>query len=253
MMPWPSSELLEKEAAIYNVSPVVHRDDMIMQYLLENPCFQSQVNAISYYFRDGAQSAKQLVDLLYYIGASSKPFRLLEFASGYGCVTRHLPSLIKNMHFTCSDIHAKAMEFINKTLGVKNVCLSATNPNDFKWGENFDVIFALSFFSHMPKSTWSKWLSRLYQQLVPGGFLIFTTHGTESRKHFGNPVIPSDGFWFKKISEQKDLSTEDYGMTVVSQEYVSKTGRQILLRPIHLFREGYWWNHQDLYVFQRVA
>ena len=251
MKPWPSPELLEKIASTYNVVPVVHQEDMIMKYLLGNPCFQTQENAVNYYFRDGAQSGRQLSDLLDYIYPSSKPFRLLEFASGYGCVSRHIHGLKKCMELTCSDIHPKAMEFINSTLCVKNVCLSATHPNDFNSGGGFDVVFALSFFSHMPKRSWNNWLSRLYHELAPGGFLIFTTHGEESRKHFENPVMPPDGFWFMKASEQEDLSTDDYGQTIVSKEYVSEATRKILLQPIYLFREGFWWNHQDLWVFQR--
>jgi SAM-dependent methyltransferase len=247
----PSSELLKKIASHLNVIPAVHSEDMIMRYLLENPCFPTKADAISYYFNDGAKSCQQLSDLLHYIGASQKTFRLLEFACGYGCVTRHIASRIKSIELTCSDIHPQAMEFINKTLCIKNIYLSATNPNDFDSGGNFDVVFALSFFSHIPKSSWDKWLSRLYHELAPGGFLIFTTHGNESRKHFGDPAMPPDGFWFKRESEQKDLSTDDYGQTIVNKEYVSRTTRKILLRPIYLFREGFWWNHQDLYVFQR--
>ncbi len=40
-----------------------------------------------------------------------------------------------------------------------------------------DVIFAHSFFSHMPETTWARWLKALANALAPRGVLIFTTPG----------------------------------------------------------------------------
>ncbi len=138
-------------------------------------------------------------------------------------------------------------------MGVKTI-LSASNPTDLKIVHNqFDVVFALSFFSHMPDNTWGLWLKTLFDALKPGGYLIFTTHGmTSSRKYFGNPVIPESGMWFSPSSEQKDLDVADYGNTIVTPEYVKIAVKNILHQNILLMVEADWWEHQDLYVVKKT-
>jgi SAM-dependent methyltransferase len=248
-----NASFLQASAARHNVCPEVHTEDMLMKFLLRHPGIGSQAGAVDYYFSDGARSARQLADLLHYLGGSQPPASLLEFACGYGCVTRHLPRVLEQTELTCSDIHPQAMQFLRQVLQVKDCRPSAPDPGDFRCNREFSVVFALSFFSHMPKRTWSRWLARLYGHLAPGGFLIFTTHGEASRKHFLNPVIPPDGFWFSETSEQNDLSTSDYGQTIVTLDFVRKAAAQAIGRGLHLYREAYWWRHQDLYVFQRPS
>lgn len=244
---------LKASAARHSVRPEVHDEDVLMKFLLRHPGFGSQAGAVDYYFSDGANSARQLAELLRYLGGPKPPQSLLEFACGYGCLTRHLPEALNRTELTSSDIHPEAMEFLHDVLQVKDCRLSTREPADFRCGREYSVVFALSFFSHMPERTWCHWLACLYGHLALGGFLIFTTHGEASRKHFGNPVIPPSGFWFSETSEQKDLSTADYGQTIVTLDFVRKAAAQAVGRSLHLYREAYWWRHQDLYVFQRPA
>lgn len=244
-------DILGSVANEYGVPPAIHPEDMIFQFLLEHPCFIKKDDALEYYFRDGKKSAIQLKEICHYMNPSDTPRRILEFACGYGCVTRHMGSVFKGSEITCSDIHPQAMEFITKNLGMQNCQLSATNPEEFECSGYFDVVFALSFFSHMPARTWKKWLSRLYNLLEPGGLLIFTTQGLYSRQYFGNPTIPQNGFWFFENSEQKDLSVSDYGQTIVTVDFVHKAIQDVLGSKLSLFREAYWWGHQDLYVVRQ--
>ena len=65
-------------------------------------------------------------------------------------------------------------------------------------------------------------------------------------------VVEDDGFWFQLTSEQKDLDSDEYGMTVTLPKYVKS---EIKLLPeftlIH-FEEGYWWEHQDVYILRKA-
>jgi methylase of polypeptide subunit release factors len=55
---------------------------------------------------------------------------MLEFASGYGCVTRHLPRTLPDVSIVASDIHPQANEFIRQKIGVNSI-QSAAVPEEF--------------------------------------------------------------------------------------------------------------------------
>jgi SAM-dependent methyltransferase len=227
------------------VEPNIHVDDFIFRFLLDNPSFPSTEAAVRYYFYDGMNSANKLKELLVDLNYDINDITLLEFASGYGCVSRHLKKYF-GPRLTACDIHKQAVIFINSVLGIDAI-LSVKNPDDFVTNRRYDVVFALSFFSHMPRKTWSSWLKSLFEILNPNGVLIFTTHGDLCRKFFGNPVIPEDGFLFFPFSEQKDLDPQEYGNTIVTRGFVEKCVDEVLHRNC-IYLRGFWWGNQDLYV-----
>jgi hypothetical protein len=242
----------EEQAQQLKVCPDIHPNDFIFQFLFENPSFQSKENAIQYYFNDGLKSAKKLSDLLTNICGftENNNIRLLEFASGYGCVTRHLKNAIPFCVSTACDIHPEAIKFLQHNIVVKAE-LSAPRPEDLYLSPEFDVVFALSFFSHMPKVSFFRWLIKLASFVDPGGFLIFTTHGLKSRKFLSPDLkFDLDGFYYRSASEQKDINTEEYGLSCTTPQYVFRETAKIKeFTPVY-FHEGYWWNHQDVYVLK---
>jgi len=235
----------------YGVSPEIHSEDFIFQFVINHPCFKAPELAVDYYFQDGQMSCVKLLSLIKEILPESETrIRLLEFASGYGCVTRHLAKHCGVLETTACDIHESATDFIRNKFKVQ-VIQSEPIPEDLHLQDEFNVVFALSFFSHIPHRTWSRWLKKLYESTVAGGCLIFTTHGLASKIHLGDPVIPDNGFWFSPQSEQKDLDKSDYGSTIVTLDFVSNAVKQNLADPIWLYRHAYWWEHQDLYVIRK--
>lgn len=245
--------MCEEAAGRHGVVPDLHPQDFIFRFLLDHPGFHDDRGRVDYYFDDGARSAAHLQDLVSgTCGLDLSSVRLLEFASGYGCVTRHLPHALPGTAVTSCDIHEEAVEFIEQKIGVPSI-LSNPVPESLGLDEEYDVIFALSFFSHMPRRSWIRWLDTLASGLRQGGHLIFTTHGIRSAElHLGSPQLDSEGFWFNPASEQKDLDPQEYGTTVTSPAFVARgidhNGRLRLVR----FSEGLWWQHQDLYVVRRV-
>ncbi len=233
------------------VSPKVDSQDFIFQFLINNPSFKSPEAAVDYYFQDGGRSCAKLVSIVddIFHGSETK-ISLLEFASGYGCVTRHLAKHDHIFDITACDIHERAVNFTQDALKVRAV-QSTHVPDDLNLRERFDVVFALSFFSHMPHHTWLRWLKKLYDLTATGGCVIFTTHGLASRPFLGDPAIPDEGFWFSPQSEQGDLDTSDYGLTIVTLDFVANAVRQNFADPLWLYRYAYWWEHQDLYVIRK--
>ncbi|MES9903746.1 MAG: class I SAM-dependent methyltransferase [Sedimenticola sp.] len=249
------SDYIRRYADETGVVSSVHHDDMIFRFLVENPHFKTVEDAVEYYFKDGARSSRQLKKIIFSdLGINDIPaIQILEFASGYGCVTRHLVNDFLEENIVSCDIHREACSFISSEMRVKAI-LSSTSPADFQIATNqFDIVFALSFFSHMPDSTWGAWQKALFKTIKPGGYFIFTTHGmTSASDHFGGPIIPESGIWFVPDSEQKDLDVKDYGNTIVTQEYVNTIVNDVLHASILIYVEACWWGHQDLYVVRKV-
>jgi hypothetical protein len=123
---------------------VIHEKDFIFHFLRGLPHYSDDETARAEYFRSGEESASHLRDLLIEFVDNPAP-TILEFASGYGCVTRHLTSAIPGAMVTASDIHPEAVSFLESRLGVK-AALSNAIPERFPIRTKFDVVFALSFF-----------------------------------------------------------------------------------------------------------
>jgi SAM-dependent methyltransferase len=241
----------EAAGARFGVSGAVDPRDWMFWFLYNHANFPNKVDAIDEYFGDGADCAKKLAALI----AETRPTagaRILEFAAGYGRVTRHLPHAMPEANVLACDIHAEAIAFLRETLGAK-ARGSVDVPEKFYLDQQFDVVFALSFFSHLPDSSFRRWLVGLAEHTAPGGLLIFTTHGERTRKIVGNPAIGPDGFWFKPESEQQDLAGKEYGTTVSLPAYVFAQIAGIPGMRIVRFQEGFWWEHQDVYVLRRQA
>lgn len=236
----------------YGVTPDIHPEDMTMIYHVFLERFKLDYSmAIESYIRNGQVSMNTLFKILNDCGldVSNQHISLLEFASGFGRVSRFFVKN-SNLSLTVSDIHPKAMEFLERKLSVKSY-LSTTLPENYNPPEEYDVIFCLSFFSHMPKNTWNRWLQQLYSQLTPTGMLVITTHGNTA-KNLRQIDTDSEGFYFTTESEQLDLQTSDYGYTIVTNDYVKKSVSE--LEPpaeIISWQEDSFWNIQDTYVIRK--
>ena len=98
---------------------------------------------------------------------------MLDFAAGYSRVARHIPVVWPQARVTVSDVHEEAVAFARK-IGFQAV-RSTWEPEYFSLDERFDLIVAISFFTHMPEHVWARWLNALARHLKPGGMLLFTT------------------------------------------------------------------------------
>lgn len=120
------------------------------------------------------------------------------------------------------------------------------------WPRTFDVVFALSFFSHMPDRTFDAWLRVLHDALAPGGLLVFTTHGRVAYVNSGRPALAPDGYWFVRYSEQKDLPVEDFGTMVVTPRYVAEALERCQGAALLGFRQAEWWDKQVLHIVRKT-
>jgi SAM-dependent methyltransferase len=246
-------------AAKLQIVKDIHSADFIFHFIAQS--FPDKpTEAILQYYRNGHYSAKVIAQVVAdhaavqtFLGTPWKPARLLDFASGYGCVARHIPRTFPGTELQVADIHPAAMAFNKDLLGFDGA-LSTTVPEEWAVpAEGFDVIFVLSLFSHLPRQTFTRWLTAICRALKRNGILIFTTHGRVSHRHnLGWIPLDSDDFGFATRSEQKDLDSQDYGTAVSYPKFVWESIRQQPGVALTRFQEGFWWRHQDLYVLEKL-
>lgn len=138
---------------------------------------------------------------------------LLDFASGYGRVTRFIAEEISPGNITVSDIYPEAVDFQVKNFNVNGV-VSSKNPADLKLEGNYSAITCVSLFSHLPKDLFVVWLDYLVSLLKDDGLLIFTTHPLGVLGKFGMK------FFYRRISESRTLKADIYGTSYVSRAFV---------------------------------
>ena len=253
--------LLQQEAHIAEVGQRkgvlghIHEHDMLFDFLVRAVFLTDPAKAVDAYFEGGEDCCRRFAALCaeHFQGTVGT---VLEFASGYGRVARHAHRLLPGTRWICCDIHLEAVEYTRSRLGLEAM-LSSTDPEAWDaGGQRFNVVFALSFFSHMPHATFDYWIERLLDVVAPGGLLIFTTHGEVSAGNMRAGGLDAQfneaGFFWHTASDQRDLEAVDYGTSVVTLAYVHRAlQRQPGARLIR-FQEAWWWGHQDLYVARRT-
>ncbi|MBV9757901.1 MAG: class I SAM-dependent methyltransferase [Alphaproteobacteria bacterium] len=244
-------------AARFGVPPAIHSGDFIYEHLLRThrPLSEQQNRelVIDFYFADGDRSARRLDEVVrrFHPHAGARRLSLLEFASGYGCVSRHLGRMTDRYDLLACDIHPQAIDFLERRLDVRAL-LSRSDPADFKPGRQFDVVFALSFFSHIPDRNWGRWVAALFDCVAENGLLIFTAHGRIAHEDVNQPQLDAAGYWFLALSEQRDLPTDEYGTMIVTPAYAAGRIEACSHAALLFFQEGFWWEKQDTYVIRRV-
>lgn len=211
----------------------------------------SSKNPLRDYLADGWRTLSELMLLLEAVDQPLlKTGRVLEFASGHGRFTRHLAKALGPARVVVSDVVPSAVNFSRSTFGVDGF-LSASVPEAVQWPGRYDLVFVLSLFSHLPRSTWSRWLKVLYEAVAPGGLLVFSTHGIKAA-NFDQVKLDSEGFFFAASSESTAIDEQEYGTTFTSEAFVlariaETMGADKLVHkaPVH------FWNHQDAYVLRK--
>lgn len=227
------------------VNATISPDDDIFRFFCNHP---SSLNPVRDYLADGWRTMMELQEVL---GAVDKPLwrcnSFFEFACGHGRFTRHLVRALTPARLTVSDVVPGSVDFLQETFGVDGF-YSSTNPESLAIPRKYEVIFVLSLFSHLPFSAWVPWIAKLHSALVPGGVLVFSTHGESFAQHEGVQLEP-DGTRFFSSSESSALDGEQYGTAFAAAATVKRIVQQavgaeaaVKTLPAH------FWSKQDAFM-----
>jgi len=200
------------------------------------------------YFRSGASIADSLGQALRWRfgGGFGETLRLLDFASGYGRVTRFLVREVPPERVWVADVYAGGVRFQEERFGVHGI-VSTIRPEDFACAERFDAILVTSLFTHLPDERFVAWLRVLLGLLAPGGMLAFSAHSPQVLPP--GVTMPESGIFFAETSESDSLAKSDYGSTWVTEAFV-RSALERAIGPggsLHRLERGLC-NFQDLYL-----
>jgi SAM-dependent methyltransferase len=223
------------------------RDEML-SFLVQSHAGDRE-RALFAYFRSGLSIADSMTQILRWRFGGLTDVRLLDFASGYGRVTRFFLRDLPAERVWVSDVYADGVRFQEERFGVHGI-VSTVRPEDFVRSERFDAITVTSLFTHLPYPRFVGWLRVLLGLLRPGGVLVFSVHGPGVLAP--EQKIPEGGILFHELSESTSLDTSDYGSTWVTEDYVLSAAARAADGPVSVHRlpRGLC-NFQDLYVAVR--
>ncbi len=229
-------------------------DDDLLHYAFplaaEYPAFR-YYRAAQMYFKGGDWNTKDVERVL---GEAGFPLRgagsLLEFAAGYGRLTRHFVQRLAPSQVTVSDIDPGGVDFLRRRLGV-NGFYSVSTPESLRHDRRYEMIVIVSLFSHLPHYAWGPWLERLSSMLSPGGVLLFTTMNYDDAdpKDFESQA---DGFLYRRQNETRGrLDPGGYGAAFVTPGYVERAVAEHFDGRLVRFAHHALLIAQDAYVLQR--
>ena len=114
----------------------------------------------------GARVAEAIVD------AAGRSGKWLDFGCGSGRVARHL---MDHVELTGVDVDAEAIAWCAKHLRGDFRVIAPNPPLPFA-DATFDVVYAVSVFTHLDEKPQFAWLRELRRVLKPGGKLVASTH-----------------------------------------------------------------------------
>ncbi|MEO8002327.1 MAG: class I SAM-dependent methyltransferase [Arenimonas sp.] len=207
-------------------------------------------NPIREYLSDGWRTLSELMLLLEKLDRPLLKFAsVLEFAAGYGRFTRHLAAVLPE-RVSCTDIMPGSIDFLREQFGVAGF-ESSHDPEEVSFPENYDLVFVLSMFTHLPIPMWAPWLRVLYGATKPGGLLVISVHNEEFAREAG-VVFDSAGTHFIASSESPSIDSQIYGTTLTTRQFVENLVRDLFGSVPLLYQPRAFWHGQDAVVMHRT-
>jgi SAM-dependent methyltransferase len=134
--------------------------------------------SIDWFLESGVAAVDCLRDALGRYGRRLEDCRaILDFGAGCGRVIRHLEPLSGRTRICGVDINSSSIAWSRKHLPFAEMTVCPLAPPLSFPDQSFDLIYALSVFTHLPEDLQRGWIAEMRRLLRPGGLLFFTAHG----------------------------------------------------------------------------
>jgi SAM-dependent methyltransferase len=169
-----------------------------------------------HYWDGGIRSYLPIAVLAEHYGIDLRsPAAVLDFGCGVGRQLLHFTRDYPRARYAACDVHPQYVDFVTRAYPQVAASVSAFNPPLTYADDQFDMLYSVSVFSHLPPDTHGPWLKELSRVVKPGAHAFLTIEGatavrkTMARKVWGeNPdeavaALERDGVRF---SEYRDLA-----------------------------------------------
>ena len=132
---------------------------------------------ISWFLRGGSLAAESISEAMEQIGAPVQDLQsILDFGCGCGRVLRNWHSLPRTR--VCGvDYNPSLIAWCKGNLPFAETRTNQLSP-PLPYGDSeFDLVYALSVFTHLTEDLQTSWLKELARVVKPGGYLVISTHG----------------------------------------------------------------------------
>jgi SAM-dependent methyltransferase len=215
-------------------------DDMVRADVLAIPAATRRLE----YMRSGHEALRVLENALAAAGRSLRTTdAVLDFACGFGRLTRFLVRELDPGRVWAADVLPDAVDFVASAFGVRAFA-SLTDPSRLRFERRFPLIWVGSLFSHLPESRFEAFLRALQGALEPDGLLVFSTHSIDLVEE---EDAGAAGFVFRSRSESRVLDPNEYGTAYAAPDAVRAVCERVGFAD-HLHLEHELWRIQDVHV-----
>jgi len=109
------------------------------------------------------------------VGLDLRNAKILDFACGCGRVARHVIEAVPSATLFGIDVDSEAVRWCSENLRGNFSAISSAAPTSFR-SASFDLIYAVSVFTHLDQPSQDRWLAEIQRLLKPGGIFIASTH-----------------------------------------------------------------------------
>ena len=234
------------------VSWKVHDDDEM--FSIAKIMMPEKGRAFHYYFYSGGFIALNITKYLQSAGLDPSILSLLDFACGYGRITRYFVKDFKEV--IGSDLEKEMITFLHDEVGV-DAFLSNVEIRNVKFPKKkFDVVFSFSLFTHLQPEIWEDWFWGLFEKVKKGGLFFITTRSPEFATSKGDKLVDFNGIDFKERNETNGrLDSKVYGQTTVNHSFVKNIAdsKDDIIEYVDYFPGGTFDLFQDVHIFRRIS
>jgi len=190
----------------------------------------------------------------YYRGPS-RP-RVLDFGCGVGRVLQYFAR--DNVELYACDVDASAIEYVRRTFPAVQSAVNRYDPPLPYPDAQFDVVYSVSIWTHLPPHAQIPWLLEIRRVLAPGGLALITTigpYGYRIGTHLGEVAFSledllREGFCYSEYKTKDPGTGPSYGAGYHTPAYVAaEWGKYFdILGDV---QEGVIDNLNDLVVLQK--
>ena len=180
------------------------------------------------FFAVGEQCAQGLIAALNSVGGDAGEFSsVLDFGCGSGRTLTALRPSLPRAELQGTDQDAAAIRWCCRHLTGATFHINApVPPLDFPSGQ-FDLVFAISVFTHLDEDLQFLWLKELCRVTTDDALFVFTIHGPAAAAAELSPPqqeeLAQRGFLFVRSEAWADFFPDFYHTTYHTRDYIDQT------------------------------